>query len=75
MCARSREVLQLSPGVDVLGSVVWQLALCLLVAWVTVFLVLLKGIASLGKVRPQGTLVCTDRLLPQVNHRRHLHGN
>ncbi|ELU09520.1 hypothetical protein CAPTEDRAFT_156299 [Capitella teleta] len=47
---RSREVLQLSSGIDELGPIVWQLALCLLIAWVTVFLVLLKGIASLGKV-------------------------
>lgn len=46
----SREVLQLSPGIDVMGNVVWQLALCLLFAWAVVFLVLIKGISSLGKV-------------------------
>ena len=33
------------------GSIRWQLALLLLVSWVIVFLVLLKGIDSLGKVR------------------------
>jgi len=32
------------------GTIVWQLALCLLLCWLIVFFVLIKGIGSLGKV-------------------------
>jgi solute carrier family 6 (neurotransmitter transporter, glycine) member 5/9 len=42
-------VLNLSDGIDDLGSINWQVALCLLLAWTCVFLVLLKGIKSFGK--------------------------
>lgn len=45
-----RQVLKSSSGIDEPGGVVWQLALCLLLAWVIVFVVLIKGISSLGKV-------------------------
>ena len=34
------------------GDIQWQLALCLLLAWGIVFLCLLKGIHSAGKVSP-----------------------
>ena len=40
----------MSSGVDESGTVVWQLALCLLLSWVVIFVVLIKGIGSLGKV-------------------------
>ena len=33
------------------GKISWELALCLLLAWLIVFLVLTKGIKTLGKVR------------------------
>ncbi|KAI0218438.1 Sodium-dependent proline transporter [Lamellibrachia satsuma] len=45
-----RNVLQISSGIDEPGTVVWQLALCLLLVWIIIFLVLIKGISSLGKV-------------------------
>ncbi|CAD5122602.1 DgyrCDS11014 [Dimorphilus gyrociliatus] len=45
-----RHVLKMSDGIDDMGGIVWQLALCLLLAWVIVFCVLIKGIASLGKI-------------------------
>ena len=46
----SKEVVQLSPdGMDDMGEVIWQLALCLLLSWTIIFTVLLKGINSLGK--------------------------
>jgi SNF family Na+-dependent transporter len=45
-----RKVLQLSDGLDESGRVVWELALCLLLCWLIVFAVLIKGISSLGKV-------------------------
>ncbi|ESN90550.1 hypothetical protein HELRODRAFT_189893 [Helobdella robusta] len=45
-----RKVLQMSDGLDHPGTIIWQLALCLFLAWTIVFLVISKGIASLGKV-------------------------
>ena len=44
------KVLEISPGIHDLGHVRWQLFLCLLAAWVLVFLCLCKGIKSSGKV-------------------------
>lgn len=44
------KVLQMSDGIEDSGEIVWQLALCLLLAWIIVFAVLIKGISSLGKV-------------------------
>ncbi|XP_021341796.1 sodium- and chloride-dependent glycine transporter 1-like isoform X1 [Mizuhopecten yessoensis] len=43
-------VLNMSTGLEDIGGVQWQLALCLLAAWVIVLIVLSKGIQSLGKV-------------------------
>jgi hypothetical protein len=40
----------MSDGLENSGTIVWQLALCLLMAWLIVFSVLIKGISSLGKV-------------------------
>lgn len=34
---------------DGIGTPEWKLTLCLLAAWITVFLVLLKGVKSSGK--------------------------
>ncbi|XP_074657133.1 sodium- and chloride-dependent glycine transporter 1-like [Tubulanus polymorphus] len=43
-------VLGLTEGFSVSGKLKWELSLCLLLAWVVVFFVLVKGIQSLGKV-------------------------
>ncbi|ELU09479.1 hypothetical protein CAPTEDRAFT_115714 [Capitella teleta] len=43
-------MLDISGGISDLGGVRWQLALCLLLCWVTVFVCLSKGIKSSGKV-------------------------
>ncbi|XP_063440085.1 sodium- and chloride-dependent glycine transporter 1-like [Mytilus trossulus] len=43
-------VLNMSDGLHDFGAVRWELALCLLLAWVVVLAVLAKGIKSLGKV-------------------------
>ena len=40
----------MSDGMENMGEVRWQLALCLLVAWFIVFLCLSKGVQSSGKV-------------------------
>ncbi|BFZ23756.1 hypothetical protein BsWGS_26795 [Bradybaena similaris] len=45
-----KSVLNVSSGIDHMGGLRWQLLLCLLAAWVVVFLCLIKGIHSLGKV-------------------------
>ncbi|VDP75748.1 unnamed protein product [Echinostoma caproni] len=43
-------VLGLSKGIEHLGTVRWELALCLLLAWIIVFLCIFKGIKTSGKV-------------------------
>lgn len=47
----SRVALQRSSGMDDTGSVVWHMALCLLLSHVIVAAILIKGIKSSGKVR------------------------
>ncbi|ELT92206.1 hypothetical protein CAPTEDRAFT_221230 [Capitella teleta] len=45
-----RKVLHLSSGVDDVGQIRWDLALCLLLAWIVVYFCIWKGIKSSGKV-------------------------
>ncbi|XP_052780318.1 sodium- and chloride-dependent GABA transporter 2-like isoform X2 [Mya arenaria] len=45
-----RHVLQLSDGIDSPGSVVWELALSLLVVWVLVYFCVWRGIKWSGKI-------------------------
>ncbi|XP_019966975.1 sodium- and chloride-dependent GABA transporter 3-like [Paralichthys olivaceus] len=45
-----RRVLGMSGGIEELGSVRWELALCLLVSWVLCYFSIWKGIRSSGKV-------------------------
>ncbi|CAG5115775.1 unnamed protein product [Candidula unifasciata] len=45
-----RKVLGLSSGVGEPGTIKWDLALCLLLAWVIVYFCICKGIKSSGKV-------------------------
>ncbi|OWF55397.1 sodium- and chloride-dependent creatine transporter 1-like [Mizuhopecten yessoensis] len=45
-----RKVLGLSSGIDEMGTVRWDLALCLLLAWVIVYVCICKGIRTSGKV-------------------------
>ncbi|XP_078682720.1 sodium-dependent proline transporter-like isoform X1 [Branchiostoma floridae x Branchiostoma belcheri] len=46
----THKVLHLSKGIDQMGTVRWDLALCLLLAWVIVGACLIKGVKSSGKV-------------------------
>jgi len=46
----SNKVLQITSGMDDMKEVKWTLTLCNLFVWIVVFLVLSKGIKSLGKV-------------------------
>uniref|UniRef100_A0A0X3P7Z8 Sodium-and chloride-dependent betaine transporter n=1 Tax=Schistocephalus solidus TaxID=70667 RepID=A0A0X3P7Z8_SCHSO len=45
-----RRVLGLSPGIDTVGTVRWELALCLLLTWVIVFLCIFQGIRASSKI-------------------------
>lgn len=45
-----KELLDLTDSIENLGTVQWQLMLCLLVCWILVFVVLVKGVQILGKV-------------------------
>jgi len=45
-----RRVLGLSKGLSDVGSIRWELALCLLVAWVVCYFCIWKGVKSSGKV-------------------------
>nr|CDS30294.2 sodium:chloride dependent neurotransmitter [Hymenolepis microstoma] len=45
-----RRVLGISSGIDEVGTVRWELALCLLFAWIVVFLCIFRGIRASGKV-------------------------
>ncbi|XP_052814303.1 sodium- and chloride-dependent glycine transporter 1-like [Mya arenaria] len=45
-----KRVLKLTGSLGETGGISWELTLCLLAAWTIVFLVLTKGIKSLGKV-------------------------
>ena len=51
LCRNSYRVLRLSGGLDEAGQVNWDLALCLLLAWIVCYLCVCKGIKSSGKVR------------------------
>ncbi len=46
----SNHILHKSNGIEEMGLPSWQLSLTLLLAWIIVALVLLKGVQSLGKV-------------------------
>ncbi|KAF8564174.1 hypothetical protein P879_07293 [Paragonimus westermani] len=43
-------VLGLSAGIEQVGNIQWELALCLLLAWTVIFLCICKGIKTSGKV-------------------------
>ncbi|KAM7379746.1 hypothetical protein PAMP_005276 [Pampus punctatissimus] len=54
-----RRVLAMSGGIEELGSVRWELALCLLVCWVFSYFSIWKGVRSSGKVWIEaGSQIC-----------------
>ncbi|KAL2090985.1 hypothetical protein ACEWY4_013248 [Coilia grayii] len=44
------KVLKLSSGIEKLGDIQWEIALCLLLAWTVIYFCIWKGIKSSGKV-------------------------
>ena len=57
------KVLGISDGIDQMGTVKWDLALCLLLAWIVVYACICKGIRSSGKVSSPPV----EQARPQVN--------
>lgn len=51
-CPDRRRALRISPGIDQMGSLNWDLAVCLLVAWAMCYFCIWKGVKSTGKVSP-----------------------
>lgn len=47
-----RRVLNISDGIQHLGGLRWELALCLLLAWIICYFCIWKGVKSTGKVSP-----------------------
>ncbi|XP_036067969.1 sodium- and chloride-dependent GABA transporter 2 isoform X2 [Oryzias melastigma] len=47
---QSRRILGLSNGIDEIGSIRWDLALCLLLAWILCYFCVWNGVKSTGKV-------------------------
>nr|XP_011456838.2 sodium- and chloride-dependent glycine transporter 1 [Crassostrea gigas] len=44
------EVLQITEGIEDLGTIRWELLICLAIAWIVIFLCLCKGVKSSGRV-------------------------
>ncbi|XP_037552074.1 sodium- and chloride-dependent GABA transporter 2-like, partial [Nematolebias whitei] len=49
-CPDRRRALRISPGIDQMGSLNWDLAVCLLIAWAMCYFCIWKGVKSTGKV-------------------------
>lgn len=47
---KSNQILHISGGIDEIGTIVWPLFYCLVIAWVTVFFCIMKGVKTVGKV-------------------------
>ncbi|KAJ8302950.1 hypothetical protein KUTeg_019346 [Tegillarca granosa] len=57
------KVLQISSGLDDVGGIQWHLVVALLVAWILVFICLMKGVKTVGKVMEQSlTLINKGKL-------------
>lgn len=50
-----RRVLGITAGIHELGALRWELALCLLLAWVICYFCIWKGVKSTGKVSCSGS--------------------
>ncbi len=44
------KALSITDGLDQMGSIKWELVLCLLASWILVFFCLVRGVRSVGKV-------------------------
>lgn len=55
---RRRRVLAISDGIEHIGDLRWELALCLLAAWTICYFCIWKGTKSTGKVRDGSSARC-----------------
>lgn len=55
ICPLRRRTLKITEGLHNLGTVRWELALCLLLAWIICYFCIWKGVKSTGKV---GVTLC-----------------
>lgn len=46
-----REALDVSNSIEETGGIKWWMLLCLLLAWVVVYFIIMRGVKSAGKVR------------------------
>lgn len=53
-----RQTLNITADIDHSGSVQWRLLVCLMACWAVVYLCVIRGIESTGKVRPSGHTHC-----------------
>ena len=60
----SRHILQISESISDMGDVSWQIVLSLVLAWIIVYLCLIKGVASSGKVSVAITALCFCQYIP-----------
>ena len=58
-----------SEGLHNPGPVRWPLALCLLAAWIVIFLCMLKGIRSSGKVNQHNVVIVISRKTHTHTHK------
>ena len=56
-CNCSEHMLKISSGIDHITGIRWELAGCLLLAWIIVYCALWKGIKSIGKVKYSNILL------------------
>lgn len=63
------KVLDQSDGIEDMGNIKWDLALCLVLAWIVVYVCICKGIKSSGKVLVYSPKLgnCTSSLLHSFN--------
>ena len=66
----SNYMLDISSGIESLGELRWQLALCLLLCWIIVFICLSTGVKSLGKVRCNRPVKDPGFIVGSVNHHK-----
>ena len=65
----SNKVLNITEGIEDLGGINRRLAACLAVTWIIVFLVLIKGISSLGKVSEPNNTTDVGHNLVNIQYR------
>jgi len=48
-----RQALDITPSINEPGGIKWWMLLCLLLSWVVIYFIIMRGIQSSGKVRSE----------------------